>query len=173
MTPIRSAALYRVAQLVYVMAPAYAANMAPPFVKYWPWWNRPISTRWLGAHKTVIGFVSGVLISIGVVCVQHRLRWSGWLVHDPPWLTLGVLFGIGAMGGDALKSAVKRRIGIPPGGRWVPVDQLDFVGGALALVWPFVDITGIDVAVVLVVSFAGHVAVDHVAYWVGIRDSKW
>lgn len=43
-------------QLVYFIAPAYAANMLPPFVKYWRGWNPPISRRWLGDHKTVLGF---------------------------------------------------------------------------------------------------------------------
>jgi len=46
--------------LVYVMAPAYAANMAAAFAKFWPGWNRPISRRWLGDHKTVAGFLLGV-----------------------------------------------------------------------------------------------------------------
>jgi len=53
--------LFRVLQLVYFMAPAYLANMAPPFVRYWKGWNRPISRRWLGSHKTVVGFGVGVL----------------------------------------------------------------------------------------------------------------
>ncbi len=165
--------LYRLAQLAFAMTPAYAANMAPPFVKYWPWWNRPINARWFGAHKTVIGFAAGVIVAIVVVYLQHRLDWSGWLIRDSSWLAVGILFGMGALGGDALKSAVKRRIGIPPGARWMPADQLDFVIGALALVWPFAMFTWADVAVVLVMSFAGHVAVDQVAYWIGIRDSKW
>jgi hypothetical protein len=41
--------------LVYLMPPAYFANMAPPFVKYWRGWNRPIHHAWLGDHKTVMG----------------------------------------------------------------------------------------------------------------------
>jgi hypothetical protein len=34
---------YRIAQLVSFMAPAYVANMAPLFSKYWKGWNAPIS----------------------------------------------------------------------------------------------------------------------------------
>ena len=45
--------------LVYVMLPAYVANMAAAFAKFWPGWNRPISRRWLGDHKTEIGFLLG------------------------------------------------------------------------------------------------------------------
>ena len=43
-----------VLQLVYLMLPAYLANMVPPFARYWPGWNGPISRRWLGDHKTVV-----------------------------------------------------------------------------------------------------------------------
>jgi CDP-2,3-bis-(O-geranylgeranyl)-sn-glycerol synthase len=34
--------------LLYVMAPAYTANMAPPLVKFWHGWNRPISAGLAG-----------------------------------------------------------------------------------------------------------------------------
>src|SRR2546430_9192871 len=66
--------LFRVLQLVYFMAPAYLANMAPPFVRYWKGWNRPISRRWLGAHKTVLGFAAGVLAATLVTFVQWLVR---------------------------------------------------------------------------------------------------
>lgn len=164
---------YRLAQLVYAMAPAYVANMTPPFVKYWPWWNRPINRDVLGAHKTVIGFVAGVIVAIATVYLQHCAKWPGWLVRNDHWLAVGLLFGVGAMGGDAIKSAIKRRMGIPPGARWIPADQVDFVIGAIVLVWPFTAFSWLDVIAILGISFAGHVAVDHVAYWLGIRDSKW
>jgi hypothetical protein len=50
----------RALQLVYFMAPAYAANMLPPFGAHWRGWNPPVSERWLGSHKTVLGFALGV-----------------------------------------------------------------------------------------------------------------
>src|SRR5207245_2953937 len=67
--------LCRALQLAYFMAPAYVANMAPPFVRYWKGWNRPISRRWLGEHKTVLGFVVGVLAAMLVTFAQWRLAW--------------------------------------------------------------------------------------------------
>ena len=63
--------LLRTFHLVYFMAPAYVANMSAPLIKYWTGWNRPISRRWLGSHKTVMGFAIGVL---GVL--DDRLRAS-------------------------------------------------------------------------------------------------
>ncbi len=116
------------------MAPAYVANMAPPFLRYWKGWNRPISARWLGEHKTVMGFAAGVLAALVTTGLQSRIPWTGRPITYDDWLELGLRFGAGAMAGDSIKSFVKRRVGIAPGRPWLPWDQLDFVVGALALV---------------------------------------
>jgi hypothetical protein len=42
-------------RLLYFMTPAYVANMAPPFVRFWKGWNRPIHVGLFGTHKTVVG----------------------------------------------------------------------------------------------------------------------
>jgi CDP-2,3-bis-(O-geranylgeranyl)-sn-glycerol synthase len=162
-----------VVQLLYFMAPAYAANMAPPFVRYWSGWNRPISRRWLGAHKTVVGFGLGVLAAVTVTFIQSRLAWEGALVASGHWAALGLRFGVGAMTGDIAKSFAKRRAGVAPGDRFVPWDQLDFVLGALALVWGAAALSRADVVTIVLLSVAGHVLVNHLGYWVGIRDVKW
>jgi CDP-2,3-bis-(O-geranylgeranyl)-sn-glycerol synthase len=166
--------LRRALSLLYFMAPAYAANMAPPLVKYWRGWNRPISRRWLGSHKTVIGFAAGVVSAVAAAFLQHSI--AG--VTSPAsaggsWVELGLRFGLGAMIGDAVKSFFKRRLQIPPGRPWIPFDQLDFVAGALIFVAPRSILTPGDVAIVLALSFAGHIGVNHAACWLGIRDTKW
>lgn len=165
--------LFHVASLIYFMAPAYAANMAPPFIKYWTGWNRPISERWLGNHKTVMGFAAGVVAALLMTCVQSRIAWAGGLVSYEHWIELGLRFGIGAMAGDSVKSFVKRRIGIGPGKPWVPWDQLDFVLGALVLVAPWLLLSWSDLIMVLLLSLVGHIIVTHVGHWAGIRDVKW
>jgi CDP-2,3-bis-(O-geranylgeranyl)-sn-glycerol synthase len=165
--------MLRIAQLMYFMLPVYLANMAPPFMRFWPWWNPPISRRWLGDHKTLLGFGLGIVVALLTTFVQAQLDWAGSLVPYSEWPLLGIAFGIGAMGGDSAKSFVKRKIGIAPGARWIPVDQLDFVVGALLIVWPWASITWSDVAVILVLSFLGDIAVNHAAYWMGIRDTRW
>lgn len=165
--------LFHVASLVYFMAPAYAANMAPPFIRYWTGWNRPISERWLGNHKTVMGFAAGVLAALLTTWVQSRIAWEGGLVSYEHWIELGLRFGIGAMAGDSVKSLVKRRVGIDPGKPWVPWDQLDFVLGALVLVAPWLLLSWSDLTMVLLLSLVGHIIVTHVGYWTGIRDVTW
>lgn len=168
-----SPVLFRVLQLVYFMAPAYVANMAPPFVRYWRGWNRPISERWLGSHKTIMGFAAGVLGAVAVAFLQSRLAWGGPIAAHDGWLDLGVRFGVGAMLGDSLKSFLKRRRGVAPGGTWIPFDQLDFVVGALVFVWPRAALAWEDVAIILLLSFGGHILVNHIGYWLGVRDARW
>jgi len=165
--------MFEVAQLLYLLLPAYLANMAPPFVKYWKGWNRPISKRWFGDHKTVAGVVFGVLAALATTCAQSRIHWSGDLVSYINWPLIGLALGFGAMGGDTLKSFFKRKCGIAPGQSWIPADQLDFMIGALALIWPWVRLSWQEVAVVLAISFVGDIAVNHLAYWLRIRDTKW
>ena len=163
----------RVGQLLYLMAPAYFANMAPPFARFWTGWNRPINEQWLGSHKTVIGAVTGVGVAIIAALLQARIHWSGGVVDYARWPLIGLLLGGGAIGGDLAKSFVKRRLGIAPGARWIPADQLDFVIGALALIAPLANFSLSDIAITLVVSFIGDVMVNHLAVKFGIRDTAW
>jgi len=51
--------LSRLLALACFMAPAYAANLVPPFVRFWKGWNPPLHLRRLGAHKTVLGVLVG------------------------------------------------------------------------------------------------------------------
>jgi CDP-2,3-bis-(O-geranylgeranyl)-sn-glycerol synthase len=90
----------RLLTLVYFMLPAYAANMAPPFVKYWRGWNAPIASHLLGTHKTVAGLAAGVLAAMVVAFVQSRSARMGGIADHGHWLSLGLRFGIGAMAGD-------------------------------------------------------------------------
>jgi CDP-2,3-bis-(O-geranylgeranyl)-sn-glycerol synthase len=155
------------------MAPAYVANMSPPLVKYWRAWNRPISPRWLGSHKTVVGFAAGLLSAMTTTWVQHVIGYTTGIVDYDRWLELGLRFGLGAMAGDTVKSFFKRRFHVPPGAPWIPFDQLDFALGALVLVAPRAALGRWDVVIVVAVSFVGHVLVNHAAYRLGIRDVKW
>lgn len=165
--------LIKVFQLLYLMLPAYAANMAPPFVKYWRGWNRPLNRRLLGEHKTIVGFMLGVLAALFVAYAQSCIDWNGNLVDYSNGSVLGLALGFGAMGGDSLKSLFKRARGIPPGQSWMLADQLDFVLGAMIMVWPWARLGWMDAAVILTLSFIGDIAVNHIAYWLGIRDTRW
>jgi CDP-2,3-bis-(O-geranylgeranyl)-sn-glycerol synthase len=154
------------------MLPAYAANMSAPFARFWPGWNRPINERHLGAHKTVVGFALGVAAGVGAAYAQSRLAWLGG--SDPVhWFALGLAQGFGAMAGDSVKSYFKRRAGIAPGRRWIPADQLDFIAGALLLAGPWLRLSAWEVVLVLAFTLGAHIAVNHVAFALRIRDTAW
>lgn len=160
-------------ELIYLMLPVYFANMAPPFVKYWHGWNPPISRRYLGDHKTTLGFILGIATALAVALLQSRIQWVGSLVSYDQWISIGVATGLGAMLGDSIKSFFKRRLKISPGESWIPFDQLDFVcGGILALEFWY-SFAWLDVIEIVVFSFAADIIVNHVSFFLGIRSTKW
>ena len=155
------------------MLPAYLANMAPPFTHFWQGWNPPISRRWLGDHKTVLGFCAGIGVAEVVTFVQSTVSWGGELTSYANWPLLGLAFGFGSMAGDSLKSLVKRRIGMAPGHAWIPMDQLDFIAGSLVLTSPLVTLPWPDIATILAISFFGDIVVNYLSYALGIRATRW
>jgi CDP-2,3-bis-(O-geranylgeranyl)-sn-glycerol synthase len=160
-------------QLAYLMLPAYAANMAPPFVRFWKGWNRPIHASALGNHKTVLGFAAGVIAAVLTTGAQAAIQVPSPLLDYSQWPWLGLGFGAGAMTGDCVKSYFKRRRNIVPGRPWIPFDQLDFVIGALLAIGPFSALDLGDAVSIVVMSFIGDMAVNRLAYAIGVKTSPW
>ncbi len=115
--------------------PAYVANMAPVFVRHTKFLAYPLDgglklggERLLGANKTVRGLLFGTFMGgiTGAVLQLFAL---------PITWKIGLLVGFAALLGDAVKSFFKRRIGIRPGGTWIPFDQLDFLIFAYGAAW--------------------------------------
>ncbi len=169
----------------YFMLPAYFANMAPVMVKKINLFefpadfgkkigNKPI----LGSHKTFRGFVFGIVFAVIIAYSQFFLykieffRSISFFAYDS-WLLLGFLIGFGALAGDAVKSFFKRRIGIKPGAKFIPFDQIDFVLGAFAFTALFFDVTLKIFAVSLLLTFVLHITINHAAFYMKIRSEKW
>lgn len=167
------------------MLPAYLANMAPIFFRKLDFLNYPLDFNirlrgkpLLGKNKTFRGLLFGTLLAIITAYLQSVLvRLPAWarlsLLDYSNWLWIGFLLGFGALFGDAAESFVKRRLGIKPGGRFLPWDQLDFVFGALL----FVSIVFLPpfrvVLTLIVVTFFLHIATVRSAYYLRIRKEKW
>jgi len=160
-------------ELLYLMLPVYCANMAPPFAKFWRGWNRPICEKHLGSHKTVMGFALGVLAAMLVAFIQSRIEWSGNLLSYEHWPALGLATGLGAMLGDSMKSFFKRRMKIAPGRPWLPYDQLDFVVGGLLMLSVWVRLSLSDLAWIIAFSFTADIVVNHLSFYLHVRDTKW
>ncbi|HLF23267.1 MAG TPA: CDP-2,3-bis-(O-geranylgeranyl)-sn-glycerol synthase [Burkholderiales bacterium] len=130
-------------QAIWLMLPAYVANMTPVFagggapVDLGRSWR---GTRVFGDGKTWRGLLVGVAAGMGVAAALHFAAPStGGVLSDfgagPAFLFVGLALGGGALFGDLVKSFFKRRSGRARGAPWFPFDQLDFVLGALVFSW--------------------------------------
>lgn len=157
-------------KLFWVMLPAGIANMVPPLaVKLWPKWNAPIDggKKWngkriFGDHKTVRGFVTGIVAAeiVFLILKGTLVREVG---HPLPWY-FGAVMGFGALGGDAIKSFFKRRFGVPSGESWFPWDQIDWFFGIVIISLPWVIFNWVEVLVMLTVGMLLHLLFKVLGY---------
>jgi CDP-2,3-bis-(O-geranylgeranyl)-sn-glycerol synthase len=175
---------------LWFFLPAGIANMMPIFTATLPSLKRfdaPIDfgrtyrgKRIFGAHKTWRGLASGIVFgTITLGLQQLAVSHAGWLQSwtdqvdytQLPTLIVGPLFAIGALGGDAIESFFKRQRGIAPGKGWFPFDQTDYIiGGAIATM-PFVHLSILQYAWMLVLWLLIHVISTVVGYLIGVKDS--
>jgi CDP-2,3-bis-(O-geranylgeranyl)-sn-glycerol synthase len=163
-------------QAFYLMIPAYLANMAPPVLAKYSPWNAPMDfglslggIRIFGSHKTWAGFIIGIIVAMLAGFILSKLYWPFGFSA----ITWSALISAGALMGDAVKSFFKRRVGVKPGSPWIPFDQIDYTVGALAL-GSFVFFPGwINAVLIVFISAFGHIATNHIGYWLGVRDVKW
>ena len=174
---------------LWFFLPAGVANAAPifaaklPVVKYW---DLPIDVhrtyrgiRLLGDHKTWRGLAVGILMATVVLALQQFLvRRYGWAqtltaqvdYKTLPTLALGPLFGLGALGGDAIESFFKRQRRIEPGRGWFPFDQTDYiVGGAIATA-PFVSLSFWQYGWLLLLWLLVHMVSSYIGYLCGLKE---
>jgi CDP-2,3-bis-(O-geranylgeranyl)-sn-glycerol synthase len=168
----------RIIELIVIMAPAYVANMAPPFLHFWHGPNPPVSRKWLGDHKTIGGFIVATFAGIVVAWMMAKASSTGLLdwVAQPfveNWFCFGSSMGFAAILGDSLKSFFKRQLHIQPGASWIPFDQLDFVIAALVVIRFWIQISWIEAGIIVVVSFLGDVLVNQISYRIGIKSAPW
>ena len=169
----------------YLMLPAYFANMAPVIVKkinlfVFPIdFNKKIKNKpILGKNKTFRGFIFGVIFSIIIIYIQFLLYNIDFFKNISffsyqNWLLFGFLIGLGALTGDLVKSFFKRRLGLKPGAKFIPFDQTDFVVGALVFIVPIFNLTLKIFITSLLLSFILHIIINHLAFYMKIRNEKW
>ena len=71
------------------------------------------------------------------------------------------------------KAFFKRRIDIPPGLPWIPADQLDFTVAGMIVLSLWVPLTWPDAFWIAVVSFTGDILINHAAFYLGVRNTRW
>jgi len=175
-----------VATAFWAMVPAYVPNNAAVLAGG----GRPIDggrewrgARLLGDGKTWRGTAVGTAVGVVLALVLNA-------VNDPASAAVGVdlprfelpaavALAFGAMCGDIGASFLKRRSGRERGAAFPGLDQLDFVVGALALVflvdpsWA-TDVFALPVlAVVVVMTPVLHVVTNVGAYALGVKNEPW
>lgn len=170
-------------ELIWFMLPAGVANMAAGVsAVLLPRFNAPLDfhktfrgERILGAHKTWRGLFAGVAAGF-LFFVLQTLLYSAFpffqhisvLAYPEPSIAFGALLGFGALAGDAVKSFVKRQLGIAPGHAWFPLDQIDWVIGGLFVAGFAVDLSIWTLLLAFALGLAFHLAIKFVGYLFGL-----
>jgi CDP-2,3-bis-(O-geranylgeranyl)-sn-glycerol synthase len=174
---------------LWFLLPAAAANVAPILSTKLPGlshWNAPLDgnkkfcgKHIFGPHKTWRGIVSGMVVATIVFGLEHLLiSYYGWAqllikgvnYHHLPVLILGPLFGLGALGGDAIESFFKRQNNIPSGYSWIPYDQLDYVVGGILVTLPFVILSALQYVWIIAVWFVMHLLASYVGWLIHLKE---
>ena len=172
----------------WFLLPAGLANMAPVFAAHLPvlkhleapmdggrkFRGKPV----LGPNKTWRGLISGMVIATLILYLQQlaaaNYQWAQAFTVEVdysllPTLILGPLFGLGALGGDAIESFFKRQAGRRSGDSWLPYDQIDYVLGGILVSLPFVQLE-IMLYLLMILLYCGlHIAVSYVGWLVGLK----
>lgn len=152
-------------ETIYLYLPAYAANAAPVLFGG----GEPLDggRTWrdgraiLGSHKTIRGFISGLLVGSAVGVIQMQpLR--------------GFLMTVGAVLGDLAISFLKRRIGLRPGAPLPVADQLGFIATAVILSYPVPPTPEVErVAAILALTIPIHLVTNIIAWLLGLKNEPW
>jgi len=134
--------------------------------------------RIFGAHKTIRGFLVGVIVATLTVYLEIFLydhfslvhKWISLDYHTINPLLLGFLLGFGALAGDAIKSFFKRQMGIAPGKSWFPFDQLDYIFGVIVFTAFYIQLTLMQYILLCLLWFAMHPFSTVIGYFFKQRD---
>ncbi|MEI6288772.1 MAG: CDP-2,3-bis-(O-geranylgeranyl)-sn-glycerol synthase [bacterium] len=176
-------------QSVYLVLPAYFANMAPVIfdkLKLLKFLAHPIDggAQWrgdfvFGKNKTWRGIVSAVIMAVmvtglqAVLMNQEYFRAISLIDYQSLWLVFGILAGLGAILGDLLKSFFKRRFKIASGSSWLIFDQLDFIAGFFIFTY-FLFLPPFRIVVtVFVLTLVLHPLTNLLAYLLKIKKVWW
>ncbi|HSX36246.1 MAG TPA: CDP-archaeol synthase [Patescibacteria group bacterium] len=174
---------------LWFFLPAGIGNMAPIGAARFPGLRNltaPIDCgktfrggRLLGAHKTWRGLLSGIFFAVLTLWGQQVLvTHVAWLsnitasINYPhlPIVLLGILFGFGALGGDAVKSFFKRRAGVLPGRSWFPFDQIDYIVGSALATSFIVRLTVAQYVWAVVLGLFVHLGASYAGYLAHFKD---
>lgn len=132
--------ILEILQILYLLLPAYFANMAPVFVSRLKFFNYPMDfnlkingKRILGKNKTFRGLLFAFLGGILGIFIQKLLYSNNIFIdyslfnYNHISIFFGAIIGFITILGDAVESFFKRQLNKNPGKLCIPFDQLDFI----------------------------------------------
>ncbi|XOB41306.1 MAG: CDP-archaeol synthase [Candidatus Nealsonbacteria bacterium] len=177
---------------LYFFLPAYFTNMTPPLAKrfrVFDFLDKPIDSNKtfnnkpiLGVHKTWRGIATGIIVGISVACLQKWLYQFSWIKEISFFdyeriniLILGLLLSSGALFGDLIFAFIKRRLGLKPGAKFIPFDQINYVIGAYIFFYltSFSKIDNLVWIILLIFTFFLHIIVNRFGYHLRLHKAKW
>ncbi len=165
---------------LWFFVPISIANQSVGFARALglPLARTPISEKYLGKGKTWGAWYVAPLSAIGVLYLQrqstvfHGIELLDYQRSDLP--LIGLLMGWGVVAGDQVASFLKRLVGIKGGDPWWPIDQTNYVVGALSAVMPITGWLGWEpVSFLLLFALPLHYYGNQVGYWLKLRSVPW
>ncbi|MEM7813760.1 MAG: CDP-2,3-bis-(O-geranylgeranyl)-sn-glycerol synthase [Candidatus Aenigmatarchaeota archaeon] len=170
------------AQALWFVAPAWAANAFPPLTGG----CIPLDCRIVWRGKRLLGDSKTVEGTLGGLVFGCFIGWLQMLAQPafPPelWSDLGLfeltpvlvaLIALGALAGDIIGSAAKRRIGLPPGSPFWPFDQLGFIIFAMLFASLVLALPLAALVVALVLTLFVHWFGNLLGYAMRVKKVPW
>jgi CDP-2,3-bis-(O-geranylgeranyl)-sn-glycerol synthase len=173
--------VYEVVYALFFIFPAYVANAIPVILGG----GRPIDggrkmpdgRSIFGSHKTVRGFVAGIIAGTLTGVAQSGLLRLGlptdFVLPFDFTVWLAFVVSLGALVGDLVHSFVKRRGGLADGAPLPVADQLDFVVGAVLFSFFVSPPPWITIAIILVITLPIHLLTNILAHALGAKKTPW
>jgi len=126
-----------------------------------------------GEGKTIKGAIFGILFGTLAAVLLYLLIPSLTLMLAKDYLFVGFVLAVGAILGDMCGAFIKRRFGIERGKPVLFLDQLDFVAGGIILTSPFMQLSFIEILIIIIATPLIHKLANMFAYNAKLKKHPW
>lgn len=175
----------------YFFLPAYLTNMTPSLMAskgFFKCLDKPLDfgrkfqgSPILGNHKTWRGILLGLTTGLLIALFQRQLFNGSLFIREISFLNyqainiffFGFLMSGGALCGDLFFAFIKRRLGLKPGTRFLPFDQINYVIGSALFLSPFYTINMGVWITLLILTFILHISATQIGFRLGLSQNQW
>lgn len=167
---------------IWVILPAYLPNSAAAVFgggKAIDSGSKLNGKRILGDGKTWKGTLAGASAGFGLALIMNQINMILGLEIPSFTLIAAASLGLGAMLGDISASFLKRRLGKDRGRPFPVLDQVDFLIGAILLVylldylWAAQNLDLTTLGILGLLTPLVHVTANIIGYKADIKDEPW